>query len=50
MEEIAATFGEAGVPKDFHLAASEIYRRISHFKGLSERPSLKDVLEALIPS
>lgn len=50
MEEIAATFGEAGVPKDFHLAASEIYRRISHFKGLAERPSLEEVLEALIPS
>jgi 3-hydroxyisobutyrate dehydrogenase-like beta-hydroxyacid dehydrogenase len=50
MQEIAATFGEAGVPKEFHLAASEIYRRISHLKGLSEKPSLKDVLEALIPS
>ncbi len=50
MEEIAATFEDVGVPKDFHLAASEIYSRISHFKGLSERPSLKEVLEALIPS
>jgi 3-hydroxyisobutyrate dehydrogenase-like beta-hydroxyacid dehydrogenase len=49
MQEIAATFGEAGVPKEFHLAASEIYRRISHFKGLVEKPSLEDVLEALIP-
>ena len=48
MEEIAATFGEAGVPENFHLAASEIYRRIAHFKGLSENPPLKDVLEALI--
>lgn len=50
MEEIAATFGEAGVPEDFHLAASEIYKRISHFKGLPEKPPLKEVLEALMTS
>ena len=48
MEEIAATFKEAGVPGDFHGAAEDIYRRIAHFKGTAETPSLEEVLEALI--
>lgn len=48
MREIAATFREAGVPGDFHRAAEEIYRRIAHFKGAAETPSLEEVLESLI--
>jgi len=48
MEEIATTFKEAGVPGDFHGAAEEIYRRIAHFKGATETPSLEEVLDALI--
>ena len=48
MEEIAATFKEAGVPGDFHGAAADIYRRIAHFKGAGETPSLEEVLEALV--
>ena len=48
MNEIAATFKEAGIPEDFHSAAAEIYRRIAHFKGAAETPSLEEVLEALI--
>jgi hypothetical protein len=33
MEEIAATFGERGLPDGFHLAAAEIFRRLGLFKG-----------------
>lgn len=47
MEEIAATFEEAGVPGDFHAAAAIIYRRIAHFKDAVEMPSLEEVLAAL---
>ena len=32
MEEIAATFGEAGLPEGFHLAAAEICRTLEPFK------------------
>jgi 3-hydroxyisobutyrate dehydrogenase-like beta-hydroxyacid dehydrogenase len=47
MEEIAATLALAGLPDGFHLAAAEIYRRITHFKGLEE-PPLEEVLKALL--
>jgi hypothetical protein len=43
MEEIAATMGAAGLPKGFHLAAAEIYRRSPH----AEAAALDAVLEAL---
>ena len=33
MEEISATFAGAGLPGDFHQGASEVYRRLSVFKG-----------------
>jgi hypothetical protein len=32
MDEIAATFAEAGLPDGFHRAASELYRRLERFK------------------
>jgi hypothetical protein len=32
MEEIAATFGDAGLPEGFHLAAAEICRALESFK------------------
>ena len=47
MEEIAATFAAAGLPDGFHEAAAEIYRRLAHFKGQTETPSLTEVLDAL---
>jgi 3-hydroxyisobutyrate dehydrogenase-like beta-hydroxyacid dehydrogenase len=47
MEEIAATMAFAGLPDGFHLAAADIYHRISHFKGL-EQPPLEEVLKALL--
>jgi len=32
MEEIAATFADASLPREFHAAASEVYRRLACFK------------------
>ena len=49
MEEIAATFREAGLPGGFHAAAAEVYRRIAQFKDAPHTPALKEVLEALAP-
>jgi len=48
MKEIAATLARTGIPGGFHIAASEIYRRLAHFKEESETPELEDVLKALL--
>lgn len=48
MDEIAATFGDAGIPDGFHRAAADIYRRLASFKDAPEVPSLDAVLEALL--
>ena len=50
MEEIASAFEAAGVPGGFHLAASDIYQRITQFKGADPLPSLEEVLDALLRS
>ncbi len=47
MQEIAATFGGAGMPKGFHLAAADIYARLAGFKGRETIPELAEVLSAL---
>ena len=48
MDEIAATFAEAGLPDGFHRAAGEIYQRMADFKDASELPEYKAVLAALL--
>lgn len=48
MEEIAATFEGAGMPKGFHTAAATVYRRIAGFKDAQDIPSISDVLKALL--
>ncbi|MCY4464742.1 MAG: DUF1932 domain-containing protein [Chloroflexi bacterium] len=48
MQEIAATFEEAGLPDGFHLAAYEVYRRMAGFKDAEATPALDDVLAALL--
>ncbi|HEX9925748.1 MAG TPA: DUF1932 domain-containing protein [Anaerolineae bacterium] len=50
MEEIAATFREAGLPAEFHLAAADVYQRLVEFKGEPETPALDEVLLALLRS
>ena len=47
MEEIAATFREAGLPGEFHLAAAEIYQRLASYKG-QPTPPLEDILDKLV--
>jgi 3-hydroxyisobutyrate dehydrogenase-like beta-hydroxyacid dehydrogenase len=47
MDEIAATFRETGMPDGFHLAAADLYRRMTDFKGYVGTPSLLAVLGAL---
>jgi len=32
MEEIAQTYGDSGLPEEFHLAAAEIYSHLAHLK------------------
>jgi len=48
MDEIAATFSEAGLPGGFHTAAGEIYRRIADFKDAEEKLALEEVLKKLL--
>jgi 3-hydroxyisobutyrate dehydrogenase-like beta-hydroxyacid dehydrogenase len=48
MEEIAATFAEAGMPGGFHKAAAEVYQRLAEFKGRSTKPEISEVLDALL--
>jgi 3-hydroxyisobutyrate dehydrogenase-like beta-hydroxyacid dehydrogenase len=48
MDEISATFREAGLPGDFHAGAGDVYRRIAGFKDAREIPSLEAVLTALL--
>ena len=47
MEEIAATFREAGLPGEFHAAAAIVYRRLTRFKDVQPTPELEEVLAAL---
>jgi hypothetical protein len=48
MDEIAATFRDAGMPGGFHEAAADLYRRIAHFKDADPKPSFEEVLQALL--
>ncbi len=47
MDEIAATFRDAGLPSGFHDAAAEVYGRLADFKD-SPPPSLERVIEMLL--
>ena len=48
MREISSTFEEAGVPGGFHAAAAVLYSRIAEFKDAPAKPSLEEVLAALL--
>jgi 3-hydroxyisobutyrate dehydrogenase-like beta-hydroxyacid dehydrogenase len=47
MDEIAATFSEAGLPNGFHVAAAELYGRLAEFRGQTVTPELAEVLAVL---
>jgi 3-hydroxyisobutyrate dehydrogenase-like beta-hydroxyacid dehydrogenase len=49
MEEIAATFGAAGLPEGFHDASAEVYRRLAGWKDTTTPPSVAEVAKALAP-
>ena len=48
MDEIAATFKGASLPKGFHLGASEVYRRMAIYKDAPAPPSMEDVAKTLL--
>ncbi|MFN2167143.1 MAG: DUF1932 domain-containing protein, partial [Anaerolineae bacterium] len=48
MDEISATFQEAGLPGGFHATAATLYRRLAGFKDAPLTPSLTEVLSALV--
>src|SRR5919108_3557584 len=48
MEEIAATFGAAGLPEGFHQASAEIYRRLAPYKDAAVPPSIEEVAKTLL--
>jgi 3-hydroxyisobutyrate dehydrogenase-like beta-hydroxyacid dehydrogenase len=48
MEEIASTFEHAGLPGGFHLAAADIYKRISTLEDTDSISEVKDILAALL--
>jgi 3-hydroxyisobutyrate dehydrogenase-like beta-hydroxyacid dehydrogenase len=48
MEEIAATFADAGLPAGFSLAAREIYQRLEQYKNAPAPPSLAEVASAIL--
>jgi 3-hydroxyisobutyrate dehydrogenase-like beta-hydroxyacid dehydrogenase len=47
MDEIAATFAQAGLPDGFHRAAAEIYRRMGGYKD-APPPSIEELARALL--
>src|SRR5690606_11891245 len=48
MEEIAATFEDAGLPGGFHHAAAEVYRRLDHFKDDPTAPGGPELARHLL--
>jgi 3-hydroxyisobutyrate dehydrogenase-like beta-hydroxyacid dehydrogenase len=48
MDEIAATFADAGLPAGFHEAAAAVYARLAGFKDADPLPELSAVLAALV--
>jgi 3-hydroxyisobutyrate dehydrogenase-like beta-hydroxyacid dehydrogenase len=47
MEEIAASFGAAGLPEGFHRAAADVYRRLETFRNRGTPPSMAEVIQAI---
>ena len=50
MYEISDTFRGAGLPGEFHQAAAQVFKRLSHFKDQDEPPAIEEVLETLLNS
>lgn len=48
MEEIADSFGAAGLPDGFHHAAAEIYRRLATFKDAGSPVAIDEIIAAVL--
>jgi len=48
MKEIAATLESSGIPGGFHHSASEIYKRLAHFKDRNPAPSVDEIINSLL--
>ena len=48
MEEIARSFGQAGLPGGFHEAAGEVYRRLAGYKDAPAPPRVDEAIAALL--
>lgn len=47
MEEIALTYQSAGLPKEFFMAAADLYRRLEQYKDDPSKPSIHQISPAL---
>ena len=47
MEEIAASFEAANLPRGFHEASAEIYRKLEGFKDAEKTPSMQEITKRL---
>jgi len=47
MDEIAAAFTEAGVPDGFHVAAAQVYERLTSFKDAGAAPTADEIFATL---
>ncbi|MBB5272197.1 DUF1932 domain-containing protein [Quisquiliibacterium transsilvanicum] len=48
MDEVADALGEFGLPRGFHAAAAEIYRRLAGLRGAASEVELAAVLDSLL--
>lgn len=47
MDEIAATFRDAGLPDGFHVGAREVFHRLETFKDRADSPSTDEITQAI---
>lgn len=50
MGEISQTFAAAGLPDDFHIAASKIFARQEEYKNVSEYPDFESIIKKILGS
>lgn len=48
MKEISETFSEAGLPGEFHLAASDIYSSLGEYRNMKGLPDFESILQTIL--
>jgi hypothetical protein len=48
MHEIADTLQGAGLPRGFHEAAAQVFRRLAALKDSEQQPELEELLKSLL--